>query len=344
MPQRDSRELLRRYLNALEGYLPRKQRADIVAELSDTLQSQMEEHEAELGHPLDVAEQSEILKPLGPPAVAASRYWSRAQLIGPVLLPYYWNTLKIVLLFALAVDLIALFTGAITGGSALSAFARVWGTAWLSFFLIVGVVTTIFFAIDRLTNADALVRKWDPQKLPRISRAHVPRSTSLVELVLNTTFVLWLLDVPFVRNTIGAMLLNLSAASSYALAFRFSPAWQWGLFALVAVSIAHAVINAVNLIRPDWARLRAGAFVVTNGVIVGVILFMMQSRPLISLADPSQAARYGSDAQTLDVRAVWILAWIALTCLIIAFVYARNFVRLSAPKKLSGTNMRATAL
>ena len=36
-------ELLDRYLNAVERYLPRSQQADVVAELSDRIQSTVEE-------------------------------------------------------------------------------------------------------------------------------------------------------------------------------------------------------------------------------------------------------------------------------------------------------------
>ncbi len=67
-------ELLDRYLNAVERYLPRAQQADVVAELSDSIQSTVEEQKPRLGRPLSVDEESAIIKTYGHPIMAASRY------------------------------------------------------------------------------------------------------------------------------------------------------------------------------------------------------------------------------------------------------------------------------
>ena len=45
-------ELIERYLQALKFALPQKQRDDIIKELRDSILSQIEEKEAEVGHPL----------------------------------------------------------------------------------------------------------------------------------------------------------------------------------------------------------------------------------------------------------------------------------------------------
>ena len=53
--------LVDRYLHAVKFWLPRKQKDDIIAELSEDLRSQIEDREAELGHPLTDAE----VEPIG---------------------------------------------------------------------------------------------------------------------------------------------------------------------------------------------------------------------------------------------------------------------------------------
>ena len=45
-------ELIDRYLQAIEFWLPKRQRQDIIAELSEDLRSQIEEKETELGRKL----------------------------------------------------------------------------------------------------------------------------------------------------------------------------------------------------------------------------------------------------------------------------------------------------
>src|SRR5260221_6975082 len=82
-------ELLDRYLQAIEFWLPKRQRQDIIAELSEDLRSQVEEKETELGRKLEDAEVEAILKRCGSPLEVASRYRPQQYLIGPTMFPIY---------------------------------------------------------------------------------------------------------------------------------------------------------------------------------------------------------------------------------------------------------------
>ena len=55
-------ELLERYLQAVKFWLPKEQKQDIIAELSEDLHSQIEEKEAELGRKLTAIEVEFLLK------------------------------------------------------------------------------------------------------------------------------------------------------------------------------------------------------------------------------------------------------------------------------------------
>jgi len=55
-------ELLERYLNEVRRYLPEEQQSDIIAEISDAIQSQFEERETELGRPLTGDEEAAIIR------------------------------------------------------------------------------------------------------------------------------------------------------------------------------------------------------------------------------------------------------------------------------------------
>src|SRR5215475_15228174 len=92
-------ELLDRYLQAVRFWLPKAQQDDIIAELSEDLQSQIDDKEEELGRCLDKEEVSAILKRCGSPILVASRYRPQTYLIGPALFPIYAFVLKMVLLF-----------------------------------------------------------------------------------------------------------------------------------------------------------------------------------------------------------------------------------------------------
>src|ERR1700687_6362833 len=90
--------LLDRYLQAIEFWLPKRQRQDIIAELSEDLRSQIEEKETELGRKLEDAEVEAILKRCGAPLEVASRYRPQQYLIGPALFPVYRFVLAVLLI------------------------------------------------------------------------------------------------------------------------------------------------------------------------------------------------------------------------------------------------------
>ena len=54
-------ELVDKYLQAVRNYLPAEQKDDIIKELSENLHSEIVDKEAELGRPLNEAEQEAIL-------------------------------------------------------------------------------------------------------------------------------------------------------------------------------------------------------------------------------------------------------------------------------------------
>src|SRR5262245_10684143 len=98
--------LLDRYLSAVRGHLPEEQQDDIVRELSENIRAQMDDKAAELGHPLNEAEQETIIKRHGHPIFVAGRYLPQQQLIGPGLFPIYWVTLKTVLPIAYVIVIV----------------------------------------------------------------------------------------------------------------------------------------------------------------------------------------------------------------------------------------------
>lgn len=94
-------ELVDRYLKALAKGLPETQSEDILRELSEDIQSEMDDRAAELGRPLTQAEQETILKGHGNPLVLAARYRQDQRSvafgrlwIGPVVFPFYIKVLS----------------------------------------------------------------------------------------------------------------------------------------------------------------------------------------------------------------------------------------------------------
>jgi len=92
-------ELLERYLHAVRFWLPKAQRNDIIAEMSEDIRSQIEAKEGRLGRKVNESELVAILKHLGDPMSVAHGYGPQRYLIGPVLFPIYALILKAFALF-----------------------------------------------------------------------------------------------------------------------------------------------------------------------------------------------------------------------------------------------------
>ncbi|RYG28954.1 hypothetical protein EON81_27595, partial [bacterium] len=108
-------ETIDRYLSAVRSMLPKAEREDILAELSEEIRSQVESREEELGRPLTPEEQEAILQPYGHPMVVAGRYQKPegtlafgGEIIGPELFPFYLKALKVLLVLSVLSTLIAL--------------------------------------------------------------------------------------------------------------------------------------------------------------------------------------------------------------------------------------------
>src|SRR6185295_5276432 len=90
-------DLFDRYLTAVKLFLPREQQDDIIRELSEDIHARVEDKQAALGRPLTRAEEKELVRQLGHPALLAGRYGPRRQLIGAELFPFYWLVLRLAL-------------------------------------------------------------------------------------------------------------------------------------------------------------------------------------------------------------------------------------------------------
>ena len=88
--------LTERYLKAVAAQLSKASREDIIAELSDAIQTRMEEREGQLGRPLTEADEEAVLREFGHPLSVAARYGSGPQhVVGPELHPWWMFGVKV---------------------------------------------------------------------------------------------------------------------------------------------------------------------------------------------------------------------------------------------------------
>src|SRR5947209_1849251 len=182
-------DLLDRYLQAVKFWLPKDQKNDIIAELSEDLRSEIEEKESALGRKLNDNELSDLLKQRGRPVFVASRYLPQRSLIGPVLFPIYVLVLKIVMLAYVVPSvlvwlLLMIFNTGYpaehAGSHIFSTLGSIWSNLWSSAFFAAAIVTLVFAVIER-TEIKSHLEDWNPRSLPPVRNANtIPRSSSII--------------------------------------------------------------------------------------------------------------------------------------------------------------------
>lgn len=318
-------ELVDRYLDAVRRGLPTSLQADVAEELSDDIQTRIEEREATLGRPLSVDDTSAILKNIGHPVIVASRYRPHQQLIGPALYPFYVQTLKVVLAITLSVVATLGLVFWAQDASVMTALARLWGGLWTTCFMMVGIVTIIFAAVERLQPKDDYTQAWDPKTLPPISGQRVPRATSAFELGFNLFFIWLLLHVAQLGHSSVTL-----AGATHPITFPFAlgPWLSQLILPFLVATTAHAMLDVVLLARPQWEHVRAATMTVTHAFLGVAVSLILTERTFVTVAAGTPHPQLYANAATALNEAVFLtlLCFVAV-CIIMVVVNVRKLAR-----------------
>ena len=286
-------DLLNSYLSAVKRNLPRKQRNDIIAELSEELRSQMEERERELGRPLTDAEQYGLLVQHGDPLVVARRYWPEHrrslaigwELIGPELFPTYTFILLLNLGLTLITVAIALWIYQVP--ITVKPFLLPFGIQILC-------VTAVFMLLNVIRRKYPVHWIYAPAELASV--APLQRWYSKSGLVACSLLTLWWLAIPQFQ------FLVLGPAAGEV---KLSAVWQRYYIPVFLLFLAGMAQRAVTLARPNWSWVLPTSRFVIDGV-GAVLMFFFPLHPLVVV---SQAAINPAHAEHLAITANNWLRW-----------------------------------
>jgi HAAS domain-containing protein len=163
--------LIDRYIAEVGKHLPRKNRADIEAEIRSTLEDMLDERTQGKG-PADEATVMELLKEYGAPREVAATYKTHQYLIGPRLFPIFEMIIRIVFAVVTGVSLIGLGVSLAKIGLSGPAFAGAIGS-WFGGLIsgliaAFGNITLVFAILERTSVADKFeseFKEWDPKEL-----------------------------------------------------------------------------------------------------------------------------------------------------------------------------------
>lgn len=274
-------EMLDRYLHTLKSALPDAQKEDIVREFSENVHSEIEDREAELGRSLNETELDALLKQHGNPLVVASRYRQDQrsvsfgrQLIGPILFPFYAKVLTFNLGLT-GVVIAIIFTALLASGRTVG-FGEALSTLFYNLLIQFAVITAIFMAVDHhmANHPDS----WDPKKpvsvrhpalfTARAEGPRVSRMESISQLIALFIFLVWL------RMVRSVPFLILGPAAAF---LKAAPVWGQFYIPIVVLTLATMAQSLVNLIRPDWVRLRYLARVGSHAVGLIIIFLLLRA-------------------------------------------------------------------
>jgi len=267
-------ELLDRYLHAVEFWLPKTQKRDIIAELSEDIRSEIDEKEAALGRGVNESELEAILKRRGDPLRVAETYLPQQHLIGPTWYPIYAMLLRAVARYFLLTWLVVWicfvafspsYRANHPGLALLGTLAPLWSLAANSF-----IGLTVGFAIaERYKARKWLASTWSPRQLPKVRDPNdIPMSTAISSLVSMTLIALWWTDR-----------LRLPAIGELHIAMA-PVLLRWFYWPILLVILATASLAAVNVFFARWTPRRAAVALVIDGLalIVACALLIVWAR------------------------------------------------------------------
>jgi uncharacterized membrane protein len=163
--------LIDKYIVEVGKHLPRRNRADIQAEIRSTLEDMIEERKQAQGT-LDDTATLELLKEYGAPRKVAESYVGPRYLIGPRMYPFFEWVTRIVLIVLVAVTLVGLGVGlvksSLTGPEFLKTVATSLAGLWSGVMTAFGNVVLVFAILERVLPAKEFEKEmddWDPEEL-----------------------------------------------------------------------------------------------------------------------------------------------------------------------------------
>jgi hypothetical protein len=301
-------ELVDRYLHAVKFWLPRNQKDDIIAELSEDLRSQIEDKEAELRRTLTDTEVEPILKRCGSPMAVAGRYLPQQSLVGPALFPIYRVVIRSLFFYFLLPWLllwmgISIFSPDFRAdhpGASLLASLEPW---WLACTYSLFFCTLAFALLDRSQLGSQAVNNWNPRALPAVRDPNrISRGSTIFELAVVVATLAVLVQIePFHR-----------VLHFFGLTMALSPQWPYFIWALTALTGLSIPLSCMHLSQPRWTRVSASFRLGLDVYGWGLVYLLCRANLLQSLSGsdlpPTEAAKLVNSINVgMASSAVWVL-------------------------------------
>ena len=245
-------DLIDRYVFDVQRYLPPGQRDPVGTALADELRTLVRDSEAHSGRRTTEDELAALIRMRGHPYLLAQPYRAgRYLLIGPSLLPQYWQALKTALTIAFVAFVVVAAVFAVNGTDPIQ-LLRYLGSFWkiaVNIFLAV----TIAFAIFDAVQARVLLKQpWDPRTLPAPTAVPDPATPtgSLADIATSGVLLLWWLAIPHYPWVLLGPVARL---------FTFTNEWRTAYLPVSVCFAAALAVHVIPAVQTGLALVRAVA-------------------------------------------------------------------------------------
>lgn len=300
--------LVERYVHQVGRYLPKKERAEIEAELRSMILDQLGDRYENDPTPEQVAS---VLKQLGEPRKMAASYGRTQYLVGPDLYPAMMMILRrgwvlVPTIVVLASALSALIEA--RDGTVLGLFVETLISALEAVFVFSGVVVLIFAVLQQTdTELARSQTQFDPLKLPEVQD---PGTIDRAEMAFGMAFGTFLVFLFAYFLSVGGLTLRFSLSNPGEV-IPVSTNW---LVVVIAAITSQLVLLLWVLRRNRWTMLTQGLLLVLELMgLVGLyyVLFLPLGERLLAAA-PNPVDILGLQILP-EVIAVSIAIFITLT-------------------------------
>ncbi len=312
--------LIDKYIAEVGKHLPRRNRADIEAEIRSTLEDMLEERK-QAQSPVDDDAIIALLKEYGAPRKVAESYVGPRYLIGPRMYPFFEMVVRIVFAVLIAVTTIGLVVGLVQAGASGPEFLKTIGNSFLSLLgglmSAFGNIVLVFAILERVlpkTDFEKEMEDWDPKEL---AREPDPDRMKFGEQIFGTIFaVLILVLLNLYPNLIG---------------FGFLNEGKWVFIAPVLTKAFFSYLPWINTlillqIGLNIYLLRQGVWNVTSRVAnillelgnIALAVVMLQGPALASLKLEQLAGTPLADAADFFTKFATLIPMLVLSIVIIA--------------------------
>lgn len=281
------------YIHAVGEDLPRRNRADIEAEIRSLIEDTLVDRSKAAKRPVDEAMTVEVLKEFGPPEKMAASYRSKDYLVGPRFYRTFLLVARIVLPVMAAFNLAMLLLGTLQSGFTWAGFGldllKTFGNFFNMSFMGLAWAVIVLAILERTVPETSKEEEFDPRKLRKVEEPE--KEFKAWELIVDLVFTIAVIVLFNVYPDKVGLYYITSLGDTHvhflpvltAEFFRYMPFFNmlWGL---------KVALDAYLLSRRTWTTSTRWTQIALSVLSIGVLFSLLVGAPILDVTSQALLA------------------------------------------------------